>query len=257
MAKINWSETGKRFFEAGIDRGVFYPNNNAGVSWDGLVAVQETPTDSDLAESHYDGQKFVARRRSGSYSASIEAYSYPKEFDDYNGRVGVSSAQNRDAFNFSYRSLIGSDVDGISHGYLIHLVYNALAAPTTSAYKTESTSTEVAMFSWQISTRPIAIKDTYGSHLIIDTRVAYPWAVEALEGILYGNDISPPTLPSPEYIIDLFEDASILKITDHGDGSWTAEGPDDVVKMLDATSFEISWPTAVYIDDETYQLSSL
>ena len=257
MTKLNWDAIGKRLFSVGVDRGVFYPTDTAGVSWDGLIAVQETPNESDLVEKHYDGKKFFSTQGAGSFAATIEAYSYPPEFESYAGTIGMYSNQIRKAFNFSYRTLLGNDSDGIDHGYLIHLVYNATAAPSNLTYQSENSSIEITTFSWDISTAPIKIGETYGSHLIVDTRFAYSWAVEALEELLYGNGINAPALPDPQYIIDLFDDASILKITDHGDGTWTAEGPDDAIKMLDSTSFEITWPSAVYIDNESYKISSL
>ena len=75
--------------------------------------------------------------------------------------------------------------------------------------------------------------------------------------MIYESSETSARLPEPQEIFDLFEDASILKITDHGDGSWTAEGPDEAIQMLDATSFEITWPSAVYLSSGTYRISSL
>ena len=44
MATLVWDETGKRFFETGVDHGVLYVQNDAGayplgVAWNGLTAV--------------------------------------------------------------------------------------------------------------------------------------------------------------------------------------------------------------------------
>jgi len=120
-----------------------------------------------------------------------------------------------------------------------------------------SDSTDTSPFSWNISTVPIKMGDVSSAHLIIDPRFAYPWVIQELEDLLYGSSGNNPYLPPPEEILDLFEDASILKITDHGDGTWTAEGPDEAIRMLDSTTFEITWPSAVYIDSTTYRISSL
>jgi len=95
------------------------------------------------------------------------------------------------------------------------------------------------------------------SHFVIDTSVAYPAAVADLETILYGTETSDARLPDPFELFDFFESHSILLIVDHGDGTWTATGPDDVITMLDPTTFQISWPSAVYVDDVSYTLTSL
>jgi hypothetical protein len=58
-------------------------------------------------------------------------------------------------------------------------------------------------------------------------------------------------------VLEMFESGAILRIVDHGDGTWTATGPDEAIKMLSSTMFEITWPSAIYIDTETYKISSL
>lgn len=64
-------------------------------------------------------------------------------------------------------------------------------------------------------------------------------------------------MPGMLEVVAMFENASLLKITDHGDGSWTAEGPDEAIQMLSPTEFEITWPSAVYLSSDTYRISSL
>jgi hypothetical protein len=81
--------------------------------------------------------------------------------------------------------------------------------------------------------------------------------MEALEDVLYGTDDESPRLPSPEEVFEIFEENAILRIIDNGDGTWTAIGPDSAIEMLDSETFEITWPSAVYIDADTYTISSL
>jgi hypothetical protein len=155
--------------------------------------------------------------------------------------------QQRTHFGLSYR--VQTD-----HGYKIHLVYNALATPSQGNYVYASASS----FSWDLTTRGAkSAEGIYVSHLVIDSEEAYPWTIEALENTLYGTDELPPRLPSPDEVLDIFEENSILRIIDHGDGTWTAIGPDDVVSMIDATTFQINYETAVYIDANTYTVHSL
>ena len=75
--------------------------------------------------------------------------------------------------------------------------------------------------------------------------------------MLYGTNFTEPRMPSVSEIIEMFEAHSIMQIIDHGDGTWTAIGPESAIVMLDSTTFQITWPTAIYIDDVTYTISSL
>lgn len=257
MTRILWDAIGSRYFSAGVDRGVLYLQNGSGVAWNGLTAVNEAPSGADVVEGYYDGVKFFSKRKVEAYEATIEAFTYPLEFEEYDGRGQYVTGQARKPFGFSYRTRLGNDVDGVDHGYLIHIIYNARVAPSTRAHRSLSSSVELTQFSWPITTTPIPMAGRIGSHLIIDTRIANDEQVANLEAILYGSAGADPMLPTAEFIIDLFEDASILKIIDHGDGTWTAEGPDEAIEMLTADLFEITWPSAVYIDAVTYQISSL
>lgn len=257
MTQLTWADTGQRYFFGGVDRGVLFLQNGSGIPWNGLVSVEETPSGSDLTVGYYDGTKYFSRRKPESFSATIRAFYYPDEFEPYDGFSDYVSGQARPSFGFSYRTLIGDDVEALGENYLIHIVYNAMASPSKRNNNSNSDGASANLFSWDIETTPELFEGRSGSHLTIDTRYAYPWAIHALEALLYGNESSDGRLPSAQEVIDLFENASILRITDHGDGTWTAEGPDEAFEMLDATTFQITWPSAIYIDGESYLLSSL
>lgn len=258
MTRITWGDTGHRFFSTGVDRGVLFLQNGSGVPWNGLVSVNEAPSGSDVVEAHFDGKKYHSRRSPEEFSGTIEAYTYPSEFEIFLGQAVMHTAQARTPFNFTYRTRIGNDENGVDHAYLIHIVYNALIKPTQRALQTISDSIDVATFSWDFETNPLRMGDRRGSHLIIDSRLAYPWALEELETILYGSTTTTSTLPSPEFLLQLFEDASILKVTNHGDGTVTIEGPDDIVKMVGTNLWQIGpWPSVIQIAEHTYRASSL
>ena len=258
MTRITWGDTGHRFFSTGVDRGVLFLQNGSGVPWNGLVSVNEAPSGSDAVEAHFDGKKYHSRRSPEEFSGTIEAYTYPSEFEIFLGQAVMHTAQARTPFNFTYRTRIGNDENGVDHAYLIHIVYNALIKPTQRALQTISDSIDVATFAWDFETNPLRMGDRRGSHLIIDSRLAYPWALEELETILYGSTTTTSTLPSPEFLLQLFEDASILKVTNHGDGTVTIEGPDDIVKMVGTNLWQIGpWPSVIQIAEHTYRASSL
>ena len=241
MTRLNW-DIRPREYEAGLDRGVFYAKNAPGEVWNGLMAVNEDTTDLEVQSRHIDGVKVHHRRSPGHFAGQIEAVTYPESLQ--NDIFGLSL--NR-SFGLSYRVSKAT-------GYNLHLVYNVLLQPSRYMYEQNKPGT----FNWGFTTTPVAIPDAKGSsHLIIDSAIAYSWTIADLEDILYGTDTEEARLPLPEEIFEIFEENAILRIIDNGDGTWTAIGPDSVVYMLDADTFEISWPSAVYIDADTYTVHSL
>lgn len=242
MTRLVWDRIDEREYEAGLDRGVFYPLNGPGHSWNGLVSVEESPSEADPSTRYFDGKKLPARNRRGEFAGTIQAYTYPTISSS-----GLVTPHRRSLFSLSYR--VQTD-----RGYKIHLVYNVLATPSERNYRYESTDP----FSWEFSTRGMpGPGGIIVSHLVIDSSEAYPETMTALEDVLYGNDAGSPRLPTPDEVFDIFEENSILQIIDHGDGTWTAIGPDDVITMLDPTTFQIDWPSAVMISVDSYTIESL
>lgn len=258
MTKLSWGETGTRLFEAGIDRGVFYPQLGPGIAWNGLISVDETPVVDESQLFYVDGKPYRRAQSGESFAATIQAVTYPDAFQEYDGYDDRLTQQRRKSFGLSYRTKIGNDVDGVDHGYKIHLVYNAMVKPSSRTFQSLNNSASLSSFSWDLSTKPVQLATgEWTAHLIIDSTKAHAWTIEALENALYGSTDSPSSLPAPADVLELFEENSIVRVTDHGDGTFTVSGPDDIVSMIDSTTFQVSWDSAVYIDTNTYTLSSL
>lgn len=269
--RMNWGLSGTRIFEAGVDRGVVYIDG-VGYPWTGLTAVNESPEGGQNKSYYLDGVKYYNGSAMEEYKASIEAFTYPDEFMVCDGTAPMMNGmfvtqQKRKSFDFCYRTRVGNDLAGVNHAYKIHLVYNATATPTTRNYQTLGDGTEPSTFSWDISTRRQRFENIqfgvkYGSHIIIDSRTTYPWALQLLENFLYGEPGPEGTeakMPTPEELISLFVDNALLKITDNGDGTWSAEGPDEIITMLSDDIFQIDWPSANYLPDSntTYTVNNL
>lgn len=209
MTLLQWDNVGERFYETGVDRGVLYLDN-AGYAWSGLISVQENSSGGDPQPYYVDGYKYVNVAASEEFEATIEAFSAPREFDVCDGTVEVYSGlsitqQRRVPFGLSYRTMIGNDIDGLDHGYKIHIVYNALAAPSQRNNQTVKESPEPTVLSWAITTTPprlSALKPT--AHFVIDSRRTDPGVLSDLEDILYGTVGLDPDFPSPEELIALF-----------------------------------------------------
>lgn len=199
MAKISWDDTGKRFYETGVDHGVLYPIGvsgvyDNGVAWNGLTAVTESPSGAEATALYADNIKYLNLLSTEEFGATIEAYTYPDEFAECDGSAilaeGVTvGQQTRKIFGLSYRTQVGNDVDGQEHGYKLHLIYGAQASPSEKSYATINDSPEAITFSWEVTTTPVNVtgfKPT--ASITIDSRTADPDCLAALEDALYGGD---------------------------------------------------------------------
>lgn len=258
MTKLQWHELGQRPYEAGVDRGVLYISKGNGIPWNGLISVNENDSGLDTTTNYVDGIRINARHIPDAYAATIEAYTYPDELDESDDfRVLIPTKTNK-RFGLTYRTKIIDGASGSEVGYKIHLVYNAFFVPAQRTHSSmNDKGTDALSLSWNVSTTPIPLEDLRPSaHMIVDTSMAYPSTVEALENMLYGSEQASAFLPQPNEVMNLFQSSAILRITNHGDGTWTAEGPDDAVRMTSDTEFEINWPSVVYVNDTYYEVSS-
>lgn len=239
IARLTWNA---RDYDLGVDRGVLYPPSGIGEAWNGLISITEAPVESTNRARYQDGIRIHNRQSSGYFAGTINAFSYPPSFYD---DILVQSRPK--TFGMTYRTT------NKTH-HKIHLVYNVLLAPSQYVHQ----QSLIESYSWSFTTFPIDIPGAKrSSHLVVQTSIAYPWTVSALEDILYGTEGENPRLPTPQEVFDIFESNSILQIIDHGDGTWSAIGPDDVIQMLDIHTFQIDWPSAVFIDADSYTISSL
>lgn len=217
MAKIVWDETGKKLYEAGVDHGVLYPVGTGGtypkgVAWNGLISVTESPSGAEASPSYADNIKYMNLVSAEEFGATIEAYTYPDEFALCDGTaelaVGVAIGQQpRKTFGLSYRTIVGNDVDGEAHGYKIHLIYGALAAPSEKAFQTINDSPEGITFSWEITTTPVNVEGHKPTaSIVIDSTKVDAEKLEAFETILYGGTApdAAARLPLPAEVKTLF-----------------------------------------------------
>lgn len=220
MGKIVWDKTSERLFETGVSQGVLYPQVSGaypkGVPWNGITAVTESPSGAEATPLYADNIKYLNLMSTEDFGATIEAYTYPEEFAACDGSAEIADGvmigqQKRQAFGLCYRTNIGNDVDGNEHGYKLHIIYGALAAPSEKAYATINDSPEAITMSWEVSTTPVNVtggKPT--ASITIDSTKADGTKLAALEKILYGSDEEPvtePRLPLPDEIAELMKKA--------------------------------------------------
>ena len=212
MSALKWDESGKKYYETGTDRGVLYVSDGQGgyeegVAWNGLTGVTESPGGAEVTDLWADNIKYASIRSAETFGGTIEAYTYPKEFEECDGSAEVATGvtigqQDRKAFGFSYRTMINSDTSS-GTDYKLHIVYGATCSPSEKAYSTINDSPEAITFSWEFDTTPVPVtgrKPT--SHIIIDSRTATKAKLQELEKKLYGDESEGnPTLPKIEEVI--------------------------------------------------------
>lgn len=217
MAELVWGSIGERYFETGVDRGVLFPTSGDGVAWNGLISVSEAPTGGEPRPYYLDGFKYLNLATSEEFAATLDAFSAPEEFDKCDGTASIHNGlfitqQKRESFGLSYRTRIGNDVDGADHGYKIHLVYNALASPSSRSHTTINDSPSPITFSWGITTAPPAITGFKPSaHFVIDSRKTPKSVLALIEGVLYGSTSTNSRLPDVEELMALFESFLMLR----------------------------------------------
>lgn len=224
MSEIVWDRTGEHFYETGVDHGVLYKYVEAdpevtgdiagfknGVAWNGLTAVNESPSGAEPTALWADNIKYLNLISAEEYAATIEAYTYPDEFEECDGskKLGDMNGvyvgqQPRALFAICYRTLTGSDTSpaGVDPSdYKLHIVYNCTASPSERAHATVNDSPEAATMSWEISTTPVEVtgmKPT--ASLTIDAKKVGSTKMAALNAVLFGDATHDPRLPYPNEI---------------------------------------------------------
>lgn len=219
MSKLVWDQTGERLYETGVRNGVLYVRGAdgtypAGVAWNGLTAVTESPSGAEATSLYADDIKYLNLMSTEEFGATIEAYMYPDEFMECDGSASIADGvyvgqQARKTFGMCYRTVVGNDVDNNDYGYKLHIIYGALAAPSEKAYSSINDSPEATTFSWEVTTTPVSVNGLKPTaSVVIDSTKADKAKLAALEAILYGSEAEEARLPLPDEIATLMAKAA-------------------------------------------------
>ena len=214
MSKLVWDQTGERLYETGVKNGVLYVQDAAGtyplgVAWNGLTAVNESPSGAEANPMYADDIKYLNLMSVEEFGGSIEAYMYPEEFAECDGSASIATGvyigqQARKTFGLCYRTVIGNDAEGNDHGYKLHLIYGAQAAPSEKAYATINDSPEPITFSWEFTTTPVNVTGFKPTACVtIDSTKVDATKLAALEEVLYGSATEEAHLPLPDEVAQL------------------------------------------------------
>lgn len=213
MSRLIWDAIGEKFYEMGTKMGVLYPmkedgSYENGVAWNGLTAVTESPSGAEETKLYADDIKYASLRSAEEYAYTIEAYTYPPEWEPCDGSAQVATGvtigqQKHKGFGFSWVTTVGNDVSD-EVGKKIHIAWNSTASPSEKSYASINDSPDAITFSWECSTSPVNVSGFRPtSHMEIDCSKLKAATVKAIEDKLWGTENAEATLPTPEEIITL------------------------------------------------------
>lgn len=216
MSILQWDQTGSRKYENGVQKCVLYPMSSAsypvGVAWNGITAINESPDGADVTDLWADNIKYGTMRAAEKFGGTIEAYTYPDEWEECDGSATPISGvhvgqQTRKTFGLCYRTEIGTDSDSAA-GYKLHVVYGATASPSERNHETINDSPDATTMSWEFDTIPAAFSaaGSYSTlkpaaHIVFDSMVLGSSIMTALESVLYGTATSSAYLPLPDALL--------------------------------------------------------
>ena len=216
MAKLVFNGVGDRLFETGVKKGVLYVMGDEGqyekgVVWNGLTAVTEKPSGAETTNLYADDVKYVVIYGAEEFEATIEAYTYPEEFEQCDGSAVLTNGvnvgqQTRKTFAFCYTTSLGNDTQGQDFGYKIHIIYGCKAKPSEKSYSTINDSPEAVTFSWDVSTVPVPVEGMNPTAtVVIDSTRVEASKLKLLEEVLYGTTVEEARLPLPDEIKTLLQ----------------------------------------------------
>lgn len=225
---LEFDKTGERYFETGVSKGVLFPHDGtqytAGVAWNGLTAITETPSGAEATALWADNIKYLNLFSTEEFGATVAAYTYPDEFAECDGSAEIATGvhigqQTRKMFGLCYRTEKGNDITE-RLGYTLHFIYNAKATPSEKAYNTVNDSPEAINFSWTLSTTPVNVPGYKPTALVtVDSTKVDPNKLADLEEIIYGKGDTAPRLPMPNEIAAIVGTTANSGSSSSGSGS--------------------------------------
>ena len=216
MVKLLWDQAGERLYETGTSKGVLFVQDETGaygkgVAWNGLSAVKKSPDGAEESAIYADNMKYLSLFSAENLKGSIDAFTYPEEFEQCDGSAAVNPGvyvgqQTRVPFALVYSTIVGNDTQGNAYGEKIHIVYNAKVAPSERAYETVNDSPSAITFSWEFSTTPVDLSDVNldpSAGITISKTDVSPAAWSSLIDKLYGTATLESELPTIQEVITM------------------------------------------------------
>lgn len=201
-----WDKIGERYFHTGCEKGMLYPEGGNGVPWNGLTAVKEGRSSETVQPIYQNGIKISETLRHSEFIGTIEAFTYPNEFSKCLGEPEIGqgfyvSDQTPKPFHLSYVTRLGNDTMGEDYAYRLHLVYNALANPSSQDFSTITNTASPTKFSFPFTTVGERLPNNRpAAHLYFDSDKTPKWFMTALEEQLYGTPLQVGKMPTIDFL---------------------------------------------------------
>lgn len=213
---MKWDQAGARLYETGTSKGALFVQNNdgeygAGVPWNGLSSVKKSNDGAEENPIYADNIKYLSLMSAENLKGSIDAYTYPEEFEACDGSAVVNPGvfvgqQTRVPFGLAYTTIVGNDTQLNSYGEKLHLIYNAKVSPSERAYETVNADPNAILFSWEYNTTPVDLSDVgldASAGITISKNEVGADIYQQLLDMVYGTEDQEPTLPSIAEVITL------------------------------------------------------
>lgn len=263
MAELVWDKLDERFFDQGVDHGILFEYSAGeyvnGVAWNGLVNVTQSPSGAEPNKQYADNIVYVNLLSVEEFSATIEAFMAPPEFDKFNGLAKLANGvklgqQARGMFAFYWRTIRGT-AENPEAGYVHHFAYGCQASPSEKSNGTKTDTPELTSYSWSLSTTPVEVAGgrptAYAEIDELDPDVNMANLVDLLE-VVYGDAVNAPRLPLPAEL-DTILGAGILTDTP---AEPAFDGVDEITIPVDAgTNYYDITAGDVLIPDGAYTIT--
>ena len=216
MAKLQWDQAGQRLYETGTAKGVLFTQNGTGsyengVAWNGLVSVKKSNDGAEETPLYADNMKYLSLFSAENLKGSIDAYTYPTEFEACDGSAEINPGvyvgqQTRVPFGLVYSTIVGNDTEGNAYGEKMHFIYNAKVSPSERAYETVNEDPTALTFSWEYTTTPVDLSDIGlepSAGITVSKKDVPEGKWKALQDKVYGTEEAEPTLPTIQEIITM------------------------------------------------------
>lgn len=216
-SKLTWDQTGERWFQTGVSKGVLYPMTASGtyplgVAWNGLTKVDENPDGAEEQVLWADNIKYATFRTPENHKGNISAYTHPDEWYACDGQKGIETLpgitfgqQKRQPFGLCYRTEESNDAN--AEEYILHIVYNSTVSPSSKSHNTQNENPDAEEMSWDYSSTPVPVEGVSGveqtATIELSSRQLGTTKMTAIENVLYGSTTADARLPLPAEIATL------------------------------------------------------
>ena len=220
MATLKWDQVGERFYETGTKKGALFVQDTTGtygegVAWNGLSSVKQQNDGAEPTDIFANDKKYLSLYSQENARGSIDAYTYPEEFEVCDGSATISPGvhvgqQQRRAFGLAYSTTVGNDTQGNAYGEKIHIYYNMRVSPAGRDYETINETPAALTLTWEFQTTPVDLEDLGlqpAAAITIDSTEVEPADFKALQDVLYGTEEVEARLPELSEVINMMSEA--------------------------------------------------